>query len=135
MSRAEPGGSRSMSPRPRSCSAPFPSRMVRESTLEATRNAIRAGKFALMMPVMTWTDGLWAAGTRGMAGGRHLREVGHVGRAGDGLPQSEGEPRRAPLELLGLEELAEPDGLANAVRDLDPHGGFSRDALDKDPPR
>jgi hypothetical protein len=38
-------------------SAPFWSRIVRESTFEATRKAMRLGKFALMSPVMTFTDG------------------------------------------------------------------------------
>ena len=42
-----------MSPLPRSCSAPLVSRMVRESIFEATRMAMRAGRFALMTPVMT----------------------------------------------------------------------------------
>jgi len=39
-----------MSPRPRRASAPLASRIVRESTLVATRNDIRAGKFALINP-------------------------------------------------------------------------------------
>ena len=52
-----PGGRNSMSPLPSSASAPFWSRIVRLSTLDATRNAIRLGKFALMRPVITFTDG------------------------------------------------------------------------------
>jgi len=38
--------------------------MVRLSTLAETRNAMRHGKFALMSPVMTFTDGRWVASTR-----------------------------------------------------------------------
>src|SRR5213079_1409759 len=59
-----PGGRNSMSPFPSMVSAPFWSRMVRLSTLAETRNAIRQGKFALMSPVMTFTDGRWVASTR-----------------------------------------------------------------------
>ena len=55
-----------MSPLPSSASAPFWSRMVRLSTLDATRNAIRLGKFALMRPVMTFTEGRWVARIRWM---------------------------------------------------------------------
>ncbi len=46
-----------MSPLPSSDSDPFESRMVRESTLLATRNEMRAGKFALIKPVITSTEG------------------------------------------------------------------------------
>ena len=53
-----------MSPLPSSASAPFWSRIVRLSTLDATRNAIRLGKLALMRPVMTFTDGRWVARMR-----------------------------------------------------------------------
>ncbi len=53
-----------MSPLPSSASAPFWSRIVRLSTFDATRNAIRLGKFALMRPVMTFTDGRWVARIR-----------------------------------------------------------------------
>ena len=59
-----PGGRNSMSPFPSMVSAPFWSRMVRLSTLAETRNAMRQGKFALMRPVMTFTDGRWVASTR-----------------------------------------------------------------------
>src|SRR5437588_272448 len=48
-----PGGRNSMSPFPSNVSAPFWSRMVRLSTFDATRNAMRQEKFALMRPVMT----------------------------------------------------------------------------------
>ena len=50
-----------MSPFPSSASEPFWSRIVRLSTLDATRNAIRQAKFALIRPVMTLTDGRWVA--------------------------------------------------------------------------
>ena len=45
---------------------------MRESTREATRNAIRVGKFALMMPVMTSTEGRWVASTRWMPTARAI---------------------------------------------------------------
>ena len=41
-----------MSPLPSSVSAPMPSMIVRLSTCDATRNAMRLGKFALIRPVM-----------------------------------------------------------------------------------
>ena len=47
----------SMSPMPSNCSAPCSPRMVRESNLEMTWKEMRVGKFALMVPVMTSTDG------------------------------------------------------------------------------
>ena len=59
-----PGSRNSMSPLPSSASEPFWSRMVRLSTLDATRNAIRLGKLALMRPVMTFTEGRWVARIR-----------------------------------------------------------------------
>ena len=40
--------------------------MVRLSTLEATRNAIRLGKLALISPVITFTEGRWVARMRWM---------------------------------------------------------------------
>jgi len=46
-----------MSPRPSSFSAPGWSRITRESTDEATAKAIRAGKLALIRPVMMSTLG------------------------------------------------------------------------------
>ena len=46
-----------MSPWPSRCSAPIWSRIVRESTLADTWNAMRHGMFALMRPVITSTDG------------------------------------------------------------------------------
>ena len=61
---ASPGGRKSMSPFPRRLSAPFWSRIVRLSVFEATRNAIRLGKFALMRPVITFTDGRCVEMTR-----------------------------------------------------------------------
>ena len=62
--RDAPGGTKIMSPRPRSCSAPLPSSTVRESTLLATWKAMRVGKFALISPVTTSTDGRWVATMR-----------------------------------------------------------------------
>ena len=61
---ARSGRSTSMSPRPRSFSAPVISKIVRESTADAMAKAIRAGMFALMSPVMTSTDGRWVPRTR-----------------------------------------------------------------------
>ncbi len=55
-----------MSPLPRSASAPFWSRMVRESIFDDTRKAIRLGKLALIRPVITLTDGRWVARIRWM---------------------------------------------------------------------
>ena len=55
-----------MSPRPSSTSAPLRSRMVRESTFEATWKATRAGMFALIRPVITSTDGRCVAQMRWM---------------------------------------------------------------------
>src|SRR5207245_2461066 len=59
-----PGGRHSMSPLPSSVSAPFWSRIVRLSTLADTRKATRQGKFALMRPVITFTEGRCVASTR-----------------------------------------------------------------------
>ena len=53
-----------MSPWPSSVSAPFWSRITRESVCEDTAKAIRLGTFALIMPVITSTRGLWVASTR-----------------------------------------------------------------------
>ena len=53
-----------MSPRPKSLSAPGVSITTRESIIEDTLNAIRAGTFALMSPVTTSTLGLWVANTK-----------------------------------------------------------------------
>ncbi len=47
----------SMSPWPSSCSAPISPRIVRESILLVTWKEIRVGKFALIVPVITSTDG------------------------------------------------------------------------------
>ena len=65
-----PEGTKSMSPLPSSFSAPPWSIMVRLSTWEATENAMRVGIFALMTPVMTFTDGRWVAITRCMPAAR-----------------------------------------------------------------
>ena len=54
---------KSMSPRPISCWAPVRSRMVFESIPADTLKAIRAGKLALMLPVMMVVVGLCVAMT------------------------------------------------------------------------
>ena len=59
-----------MSPSPSRRSAPMASRMVRESTRDVTWNEMRAGKFALMRPVMTSTDGRCVARIRWMPAAR-----------------------------------------------------------------
>src|ERR671929_91086 len=46
-----------MSPMPSSCSAPCSPRMVRLSIFDVTWKEMRVGKFALIVPVMTSTDG------------------------------------------------------------------------------
>ena len=51
-------------------SAPLWSRIVRESTFAETWNAMRVGKFALMRPVMTSTDGRCVARIRWMPAAR-----------------------------------------------------------------
>ena len=55
-----------MSPWPSSDSAPFWSRITRESVCEETANAIREGTLALIIPVITSTRGDWVASTRWM---------------------------------------------------------------------
>ncbi len=67
-----PPGEKSMSPRPSRASAPFWSRIVRESTFCDTWKAMRLGKFALMMPVMTFTEGRWVARIRWMPTARAI---------------------------------------------------------------
>ena len=64
--REEPTGENSMSPWPSSDSAPFWSRITRESVCEDTAKAIRDGTLALIIPVMTSTRGLCVASTRWM---------------------------------------------------------------------
>ena len=54
-------GKYSISPLPRSFSAPFISRIVLESTPDDTENAILDGTLALISPVITLTDGLCVA--------------------------------------------------------------------------
>ena len=61
-----------MSPLPSSCSAPLPSRIVRESIFDDTRNEMRAGRFALIRPVMTSTDGRCVARIRWMPTARAI---------------------------------------------------------------
>ena len=61
-----PSGLKSMSPWPSRLSAPFESRITRESVCDETANAIRDGTFALIIPVITSTDGRCVASTRWM---------------------------------------------------------------------
>ena len=61
-----PSGLKSMSPWPSRLSAPDVSRMTRLSVWLETANAIREGTFALIIPVMTSTDGRCVASTRWM---------------------------------------------------------------------
>ena len=56
-----PGGMNNISPLPIKASAPLPSKIVRLSIFDATLKAIRLGKFALITPVITFTDGLCVA--------------------------------------------------------------------------
>ena len=72
MALLAPLGSKSMSPRPRSFSAPPMPRIVRLSTWEATAKAMREGTFALIRPVMTSTDGRCVATTRCMPAARAI---------------------------------------------------------------
>ena len=53
-----------MSPAPSSDSAPFWSRITRESVCEETANAIRDGTLALIRPVITSTRGDCVASTQ-----------------------------------------------------------------------
>ena len=53
-----------MSPWPSRLSAPAPSRITRESVCDETANAMRDGTFALIIPVITSTDGRCVASTR-----------------------------------------------------------------------
>ena len=55
-----------MSPWPSSDSAPLPSRITRESVCDETANAMRDGTFALIIPVITSTEGRCVASTRWM---------------------------------------------------------------------
>ena len=66
------GPSSSMSPRPSSRSAPGWSRITRLSVTLDTANARRAGTFALMRPVMMFTDGRCVAITRWMPTARAI---------------------------------------------------------------
>ena len=83
----------SMSPLPRSFSAPTMSMMMRESNLLATMKAMRLGMLALMRPVIT--------SMRGPLGGQH--EVDAHG------PAHGGKPRQGALQLLagGCHEVGE----------------------------
>ena len=61
-----------MSPLPTSFSAPIWSRITRLSVAEETAKASRAGMFALMSPVMMFTDGRCVATTRWMPTARAI---------------------------------------------------------------
>ena len=61
-----------MSPMPRRFSAPFASRIVRESVLEDTWKDMREGRFALIRPVITSTLGRWVATIRWMPAARAI---------------------------------------------------------------
>ncbi len=72
------------------------------------------------------------------AGGTGDEDVGHGGEVGgddasvDVLAEGDGEPGSGFGERLGLDHIAQPDGLALVVGDLDPDGGFAGHALDED---
>ena len=70
--RDEPGGIISMSPLPSSFSEPTWSRMVRESWRLAVAKEMRQGKFALIVPVSTSTDGRCVATIRWMPTARAI---------------------------------------------------------------
>ena len=57
---------------PRSCSAPCSPRMVRLSILDVTWKLIRVGKFALIVPVITSTEGRCVAMIRWMPQARAI---------------------------------------------------------------
>ncbi len=61
-----------MSPNPRSVSAPDWSRIVRESNWEITLKETRDGKFALITPVSTSTEGRWVAKIRWIPAARAI---------------------------------------------------------------
>src|SRR4028118_1014523 len=73
-----------MSPWPRSCSAPISPRIVRESIFEVTWKEMRVGKFALMVPVITSTDGRCVARVTRMPAGRARRARGGHGGEREG---------------------------------------------------
>src|SRR6185437_6437391 len=92
-----------MSPWPSSCSAPCSPRMVRESIFEVTWKEMRVGKFALIVPVMTSTDGrcvarmTWMPADRAidvLAGDHH--QVGHL------VDDDDDEGQRLQVELFLL---------------------------------
>ena len=64
---------------PSSCSAPCSPRMVRLSILEVTWKLIRVGKLALIVPVMTSTDGrcvammMWMPDARAICASRWMQ--------------------------------------------------------------
>src|SRR5277367_3231761 len=73
-----------MSPWPKSCSPPCSPMMVRLSILEVTWKLIRVGKLALMVPVITSTEGRCVAMIRWMPAARALDILsGHHHQVGD----------------------------------------------------
>ena len=63
---------------------------------------------------------------------RHAGEIGSDDAAIDVFAKSDGEPRLALREALALDYVAEPDGLALGVRDLDADGALAGHAFDED---
>ena len=102
-----------MSPWPSRLSAPLWSRIVRESTLADTWNAMRVGMLALIRPVITSTDGRCVARIRWMPDGARLLR----------------EPRDQLLDLLAddhhhVGELVDDhDDVAAAARGIGTGGG------------
>ena len=118
--REVPTGEKSMSPWPSSDSAPFWSRITRESVCELTAKAIRDGTLALIMPVMTSTRGDCVASTRWMpdrarllrqaddrvldVGGRDHHEVGELVDDAQDVGQRASRPRGTRSLLSSISE-------------------------------
>ena len=104
-----------MSPLPSSFSAPLASRIVRESVFDETRNEMRAGRFALIRPVMTSTDGRCVARIRWMPTARAIcarRQIdsstslpGHHHQVGE-LVDDDDDERQRLRRLAVVEHLA-----------------------------
>src|SRR5438067_1460885 len=114
-----------MSPWPSSCSPPCSPRMVRLSILEVTWKEMRVGKFALMVPVMTSTEGRWVAITTWMPAARAIwasrwtGQVGDTGIAADVLAQRERQVEAIVLVVPRRQELAQEHRLAPRIGQLD----------------
>ena len=61
-----------MSPRPTSFSAPWVSKIMRDSMADATAKAILEGMLAFIRPVITSAEGRWVAMTRCMPAARPI---------------------------------------------------------------